>query len=168
MNALAGTKFDVVMGYKGPADLLLAMERGEAAGVCALDSATLNSIRPDWLRDGKVNILVQAGLEPSPDIKAPSIFDFISGDDKAVAELIVSQQEFSRPFVAPPGTPPEQLRLLRAAFTAAMKDPELIAEAETMRIGVAAKSGEDLAALIAKLYAAPAALVTRAKTILRP
>ena len=53
MNALAGTKFQVVMGYKGPAELLLAMERGEAAGVCALDSATLASIRPDWIETGK-------------------------------------------------------------------------------------------------------------------
>ena len=125
MNALAGTKFDIVLGYKGPADLLLAMERGEAAGICALNSATVNSIRPDWLENGSINILAQAGLEPNPHIKGPSIFEFISAENRPVAELIVSQQEFSRPFMAPPGTPPEQLETLRTAFMAAMKDPEL-------------------------------------------
>ena len=61
MNALANTKFEVVLGYKGPADLLLAMERGEVAGVCALDSATVASSRPDWMEDGTINLLVQAG-----------------------------------------------------------------------------------------------------------
>jgi hypothetical protein len=168
MNALADTKFEVVMGYKGPADLLLAMERGEAAGVCALDSATVNSIRPDWLEKDKVNLLVQAGLKPSPDIKAPSIFDYIKGDNRTVAEMIVSQQEFSRPFMAPPGTPPEQMKILRTAFMQAMKDPELVADAEKMRIGVNAKSGEEITQIVQKLYATPAPLVERAKKILRP
>ena len=168
MNALAGTKFDVVMGYKGPADLLLAMERGEAAGICALDSATLNSIRPEWLDGGQINLLVQAGLEPSSDIKAPPLWDFITGDNRAVAEFIVSQQEFSRPFMAPPGTPPERVKQLRDAFSATMKDPELKAEAAKMRLGVDAKSGEEVSSIIAKLYSAPKSLVARAKEILRP
>lgn len=168
MNALADTKFDIVMGYKGPADLLLAMERGEAAGVCALDSATVNSIRPDWLANDKINILAQAGLQPSPDIKAPTIFDFIKGENRAVAEMIVSQQEFSRPFMAPPGTPAAQVQILRAAFMQTMKDPELVAEAEKMRIGVAAKSGEEITEIVRKLYATPAPLVERARKILRP
>jgi len=168
MNALAGTKFQVVMGYKGPADLLLAMERGEAAGVCALDSATLASIRPDWIETGKVNLLAQAGLKVDPSIKAPPIWDYIKGDNRAVAELIVGQQEFGRPFVAPPGTPKAQVKTLRTAFMATMKDPQLVAEAGKMRIGVNAKSGEEIAAIIHKMYQSPPELIARVKKTLRP
>lgn len=168
MNALADTKFEVVLGYKGPADLLLAMERGEAAGVCALDSATVASIRPDWLEDGTINLLVQAGLQPTPDIKAPSLWNYISGANRPVAELIVSQQEFGRPFMAPPGIPAEPLKLLREAFNSALKDPELIAEARKMKLGLTPKSGEEVAAIVRKLYAATPDLVERARRILRP
>jgi tripartite-type tricarboxylate transporter receptor subunit TctC len=168
MNALAGTKFEVVLGYKGPAELLLAMERGEAAGVCALDSATVASIRPEWLEEGRMNLLVQAGLQPNPEIKAPSMWEFIKGEERAVAELIVSQQEFGRPFMAPPGTPPEALKLLRDAFNAALKDPELLAEAGKMKLGVSPKTGEEVAATVNKLYGAAPALVERARQILRP
>jgi tripartite-type tricarboxylate transporter receptor subunit TctC len=168
MNALAGTKFEIVMGYKGPADLLLALERGEAAGVCALDSATLSAIRPDWVETGKVKLLVQHGLQPNESIKAPPLWRFISDGDRAVAELIVSQQEFSRPYLAPPGTPPAQVKLLREAFMATMKDPELVAEADKMRIGVAAKSGEEIEAVLRKMYATSPELVQRARQILRP
>lgn len=168
MNALADTKFEVVLGYKGPADLLLAMERGEVAGVCALDSATVASIRPDWLEDGKINLLVQAGLQPVSEIKAPSMWNFITGENRRVAELIVSQQEFGRPFMAPSGIPPEALKLLREAFNAALKDPELIAEAAKMKLGLSPKTGDEVAAIVSKLYAATPDLVERARRILRP
>lgn len=168
MNALAGTKFEVVMGYKGPADLILATERGEAQGVCALDSGTIATIRPDWLASDEINLLVQAGLKASPGIKAPSMWDFIKGDDRAVAELIVSQQEFSRPFLAPPNIPATQVQTLRSAFSNAMKDKELTAEAKKMRIGVNAKSGDEITELVNKLYASPPEMIARAKKILRP
>jgi len=168
MNALAGTKFDVVMGYKGPADLLLAMERGEAQGVCALDAGTVNAIRPDWLKNREINVLAQAGLKPSPDIDAPSIFEFIKGDNRAVAEMIVSQQEFSRPFVAPAGIPAAQLKTLRTAFMQTMRDPQLVGEAKKMGIGVNAKSGEEIADIVKQLYASPPELIDRVRAILRP
>ncbi|MDB5594976.1 MAG: efflux transporter protein [Hyphomicrobiales bacterium] len=168
MNDLAGTKFEVIAGYKGPGDVLLAMERGEAAGVCALDSATVASLRPDWIATGKVNVLVQAGLEVNPNFKAPPLWDFIKGDNRAVAELIVSQQVFGRPFLAPPGTAAEPLRILRAAFMAAMKDPALLEEAKRLKLDVNPKSGEEIAALVKEMYSASPAVMKRLKKALRP
>ena len=168
MNALTKTKFEVVMGYKGPADLILATERGEAQGVCALDSGTVATIKPDWLTGGVFNILAQAGLQPSPDVPAPSMWEFIDGADRTVAELIVSQQDFSRPFIAPPDTPRPQADILRTSFSQTMKDAELVAEANKMRIGVNARSGDDIAQIVDKLYSSPPHIVARAKQILRP
>jgi len=96
------------------------------------------------------------------------MWNFITGKNRRVAELIVSQQEFGRPFMAPPGIPPEPLKLLRDAFNAAMKDPELIAEATKMKLGLSPKTGEEVAAIVKKLYAATPDLVERARQILRP
>ena len=168
MNALAGTKFEVVSGYKGPGDVFLALERGEATTVCSLDSATVNSLRPDWISSGKVTVLMQAGLEPSPRFKAPSVWNYIKPEDKPVVELIVGQQFFGRPFLAPPGTPPQAMQILRKAFMQAVQDPALIAEAEKMKLDIHPKSGEQVAALINKMYSAPPDIIERMKKALRP
>ena len=171
MNALAGTKFEVVTGYKGPGDIFLAMERGEAAGICSVDSGTLMTLRPDWLATGKINVLVQAALEPNPTFSKyglPPLWDFIQGENRAVAELIVSQQVFGRPFLAPPGTSQEAMAILRKAFMDAMKDEALLAEAAKMKLDINPRSGEEIAALVKKVYASPADLIEKMKKALRP
>lgn len=171
LNALGGAKFEVVTGYKGPGDMLLAMERGEAEGVCGLDVSTVRTLRPDWFGASKVNFLVQAGLEPKPDLTQlgiPSIWDFITGENRKVAELIVSQQVFGRPFLAPPGVPEPQLKMLRAAFMAAWTDPELVAEAKKMKLEVNPLGGDEVAALVTRLYATPKDLLARMTKAIRP
>jgi hypothetical protein len=109
----AGAQYDVVTGYSGTAEIALAMERGEIDGACGWDWASFKSQRPDWLRDGKVNVLLQVGLEPNPELTrmgVPSVFKYIkSEDDRKVVELVISQQVFQRSYIAPPGLAPEQL-----------------------------------------------------------
>ncbi|HEY8579191.1 MAG TPA: tripartite tricarboxylate transporter substrate-binding protein [Beijerinckiaceae bacterium] len=171
MNALAGTKFEVVTGYQGPGAILLAMERGEAAGVCALDSATIASMRPTWIAEKKINLLVQAGLEENAELAkagAPPLWAFLKGQERAVAELIVSQQVFGRPFLAPPGVPAEPMRILRTAFMATMADPALLEEARKMKLDINPKDGEAVAKVVRALYAAPPDLVEKMRHALRP
>lgn len=172
INAVAGTKFSVVTGYPGPGAMFLAVERGEADGVCGIDISTYQALRPGWLEgEKKGNPLVQLGLEVNPRATAlgfPSIWNFIKPEDKPLVELIVSQQVFQRPFLAPPGTPPAQLKVLRAAFTAAMKDTELLEEAKKSKIELNAKSGEDVEALVKKIYSAPKELIDRMAKVIRP
>ena len=121
----AGAQYDVVSGYSGTAEIALAMERGEIDGVCGWDWSSFKSQRPDWLRDNKVNVLLQVGLEPNPELVrmgVPSVFKYVKSDeDRKVVELIISQQVFQRSYIAPPGLPAEQLSTLRAAFDATMQ-----------------------------------------------
>ena len=172
LNALTGTQFSVVTGYPGPADLFLAAERGEADGLCGIDVSTYTALRPGWLAgDKKANPLLQVGLEPNPKVTAmgfPSVWEFVKPEDKALVELIVSQQVFQRPFLAPPGTPPAQLKVLRTAFMEALKDPELQAEAAKSKLELKPKSGEDVEALVKKMYAAPKELIARMARVIRP
>jgi tripartite-type tricarboxylate transporter receptor subunit TctC len=167
-----GAMLDLVAGYKGTADIFLAMERGEVDGMCGLDWASLKSQRPNWVRDKTVNILVQVGLEPEPelnDLGVPPIWKFIAGDDdKKAVELVIGQQVFGRPYLAPPGVAAEPLAILRAAFTATMADKDFLADAERTRIDVVPTAGEKVQQLVEQLYAAPKATVERAKDLVKP
>src|ERR1700686_3336033 len=91
-NHTSGTRFDVVAGYKGTAAITLAMERGEVDGVCGWDWSSAKSQKSDWLRDHKLNILVQVGLEPNAELSqmgVPELWKFIANeDDRKIAELV--------------------------------------------------------------------------------
>jgi tripartite-type tricarboxylate transporter receptor subunit TctC len=172
LKKAAGAMFDLVAGYKGTADIFLAMERGEVDGMCGLDWASLKSQRPDWVRDRTVNLLAQINLEPEPELTklgVPQIWRFIkSADDKTAVELIISQQVFGRPYIAPPGTPAEPVTVLRAAFAATLADKDFLADAERTRIDVAPSSGERVQRLVEGLYAMPKTTIERAKELIKP
>ena len=68
-NRLLGTKFKVVHGYPGAAEVDLAVENGEVQGEAGKDWTTLTSTRPQWIKDKKINILVQMGMKPHADLK---------------------------------------------------------------------------------------------------
>jgi tripartite-type tricarboxylate transporter receptor subunit TctC len=171
-NHTSGTKFDVVAGYKGTADITLAMERGEVDGTCGWDWSSVKSQKPDWLRDHKLNLLVQVGLEPNPELTnmgVPDIWKYVEGEDnRKIVELVVSQQVFQRSYIAPPGTPIEQVNTLRSAFDATVVDPQFLADAETTRIAIQPLSGAKVQEIVAKLYATPKTIVERAKQVIKP
>lgn len=164
-------KFRIIAGYKGTPDVLLAMERGEVEGICGLDWSSLRAQKGDYIRDGKLNILVQTGLEPNDELTkmgVPQIWNFFDNEeDRAVAELVIAQQLFGRPYIAPPGVPEANVAILRAGFIAALNDPALIADAERSQIDLAPAGGERVQEGVRKIYAAPAHIVERARDAIR-
>lgn len=172
VNNLAGGKFSIVTGYKGTVDILLAMERGEVEGLCGFDWPSLKAQKSDWLRDKKVNILVQFNLDPDPELTAlgvPQVWKYVaSEDDRQALELILSQQVFGRPYVAPPGIPVDRAKILRDAFMATMADKGFLADAEAAQLAIAPSSGEAVQKLVERLYAMSPAVVERAKKATLP
>jgi tripartite-type tricarboxylate transporter receptor subunit TctC len=171
-NHTAGTKFDIVTGYKGTVDITLAMERGEVDGMCGWDWSSVKSQKSDWISEKKANVLVQVSLEPLEELTergVPHIWKFVTkDDDRKVAELVVSQQVFQRSYIVPSQTPAEALGILRTAFDAAMKDAAFLADAEKMKISITPLSGGKVQDLIARLYATPKEFVERAKVVIKP
>jgi len=165
-NKLAGTKFKIVTGYQGSPQILLALERGEVEGFCAIGWTYLKLRKSDWLAQNKINILFQMG-DKHPDIpEVPSIVDYArTPDDRKVFELLFAPQKMGRPIFAPPDIPPERARALRAAFEQTLKDPRFLAEAEKLGLEIQYVGGEDIAKLIAQIYATPPDIVARAKAI---
>jgi tripartite-type tricarboxylate transporter receptor subunit TctC len=168
----SGAKYDVVSGYSGTAEIALAMERGELDGVCGWDWASFKSQRPDWIRDNKVNLLLQVGLEPNEELTrmgVPAVFKYVTNeDDRKAVELIISQQVFQRSYIAPPGLPAELLDTLRSAFDATMRDKDFLHDAETIRIDISPLPGAKVQELVQKIYAAPKDIVARARQAINP
>jgi tripartite-type tricarboxylate transporter receptor subunit TctC len=162
LNDILGMKFKLVGGYTSSATVFLAMERGEVEGICeSLDS--VNVRKPDWIASGTVSVLFQGGLKPNPTLKnVPFVVDLAkTPEDKQAIEFLYAGQGIGRPFIAPPGLPPERLKMLRDAFDATMTDPEFIAEANLRKLTIDPENGEQLEALIKKTYATPRPIIDR-------
>jgi tripartite-type tricarboxylate transporter receptor subunit TctC len=163
----SGARYDVVSGYGGTAEIALALERGEIDGACGWDWSSLKSQRPDWIRDNKVNLLLQVGLEPNPELarmNVPSVFKYVnSEEDRKAVELIISQQVFLRSYILPPELPARLLDMLRAAFDATMADRQFLEDAERTRIDIAPLPGAKVQELVRKLYETPKDVVMRAR-----
>ena len=165
MNDLIGTRFKIVVGYRGGAEINLAMERGEVKARSASE-LSLRSINAGWLREGKINFLAQAGARTKdPGLQSlPMIEDLArNAEDRAVIELIVAGSKMGRPFAAPPGIPTERLAALRKAFEDVMKDPEFLKDANAISTIVAPVSGAELQAIMDSLHRMPKGVAQRAK-----
>ena len=167
---ILGTKFKVVSGYSGTHEMTLAVERGEVDGICGLSWPSLLAQHPDWASNCKVRVLVQEAIKGHPDldkIGVPLALDFAKTPvDRAVLELVYTQEIFGRPYVLPPGVPADRVAALRQAFMDALHDKDLQAEAAKMRLDVKPVSGEDIQALVAKMYGAPKPVIERARRAL--
>jgi tripartite-type tricarboxylate transporter receptor subunit TctC len=167
----SGAKFEIVSGYKGMADILLAMERKEIDVVCGLDWSSAKAQRPALVRDKSLNVLVQMGVDKNAELDAwgvPEIMSFTQGaDNRAIVELIVAQQAFGRPFLMAPGNPEIAVKQMRAAFMAAMKSPALLADAEKIGLDITPATGERVQDVVQKMYQTPDRIVDLASKAIR-
>ena len=110
---------------------------------------------------------LQLGLTKDPELPDVPLFgDLVTSvKDRQALELMLAPAEIGRPYFAPPGLPADRVAALRAAFDAATRDPRLIEEAHRQHLDIAPVSGADMQALIERAYAAPAAIVNRAREL---
>jgi tripartite-type tricarboxylate transporter receptor subunit TctC len=165
LNALAGTKFRVIAGFRGVSDTELAVQRGEVEG----GTKSWPSMKVDnaqWLRDKQVQIILQYALERAPDLPDVPMIGEIGLDARATAalRLFATGNALGRSIFATPGIPLERVAALRAAFAAAMADPELIAFTRERNIDLGpALSGEALEKIVAETLAVSPETVAEVK-----
>jgi tripartite-type tricarboxylate transporter receptor subunit TctC len=132
INYYYGTKIKIVTGYRGQADIDIALMRKEVDGRASFYSSFLSS-RPQEMASGQFRVVVQISTEVPPALKnVPNLVDMApNARARQVFELFALQGSVtSRAFLAPPGIPAERLAALRAAFDRVIADPEF---AETMK-----------------------------------
>jgi tripartite-type tricarboxylate transporter receptor subunit TctC len=168
LNAMIGTKFKIVAGYPGGNDANMAMENGEIAGRGASSWANLKVSKPTWIRDKKVNILVQIGLRKATDLPdIPLLLDLAKNDsDRAALQLLSAPIQIGRPLFTSPGVPTDRVEILRKAFDDTMQDPDFLNEAKSMHVDVNPLSGVELQKVVTDIVATPKAAVDRLTSII--
>jgi tripartite-type tricarboxylate transporter receptor subunit TctC len=164
-----GLKLKIVNGYKSSNDVKLAMERGEVQGAFANGWSSIRNAEPEWIRDGKIRIIVQHGFKPLPEL--PDVPLFISlaqtDSDRQALVFMLARQEAAKPYFGPPDIPPERLAVLRRAFDATVHDPRFLALAAQARVTVEGPmTGAELAALVTKVSKTPPDVIAHIDSML--
>ena len=156
-NALIGTKFKVVTGYNSTSQIALAIERGEVQGIGDWSWSSFKAVRPHWLTEKKVTLLMQGALKKEPELgDLPSALDFIRNeDDRKVMQLHFTQKTAARPVILPPGVPKERVALLRKAFADLARDQEFQADVKKAKLEIDYVPGEEIEKVVALIAATP-------------
>jgi len=165
LQHLFGAGIKPVQGYAGAADKRLAVERREIDGDCA----GWTSLPPQWLRDGKINILLRLSstLVPGMDPRVPFGGDLVKNDrERKLYDFLVAPERLGRVYMTSEKVPADRVVVLRAAFDATTADPAFRAEATRLNLLVAPMTGDEVARRIADLYATPPDVIAEAKKIL--
>ena len=168
LKASTGLPIQLVSGYKGTAEIRLAVESGELQGACW----GWETIRTSWrsaLKSGDVIPILQMVEKPFPDLPGVPLAINLAktNEGRQLIEVGVhSASTLSRPFVLPPGTPKDQLEILRNAFQETLNDAEFLAEIEKAKLDIAPVTGEDLEKRVARLFELDSAFLTKMKDIL--
>jgi tripartite-type tricarboxylate transporter receptor subunit TctC len=168
-NAVLGTKFKVVSGYEGTAQIHKAMEAGEVQGVGATAYASLQAVSPQWLKNGDAKVIGLWNPTASPLVgkDVPRFIDLAKTDKARQAlMLMVSRVEYGRPFFLPPGVPPDRAKALKQAFMDTMKDPAFLVDAQKLHLEIDPISGEAVESLVRQAAATPPDVVAEVRAAL--
>jgi tripartite-type tricarboxylate transporter receptor subunit TctC len=168
IKAALGLPIQLVTGYKGTADIKLAVESGELAGTCF----NWGSIRATWRKQldaGEVTVVLQVAPRAHPDLPGvPLAIDLAKTDEgRRILEVAVhADSAIVRSVTLPPGTPKDRVQLLRKAFQATLHDPAFLAEAEKAKLEVEPLAGEELEKAVERLFQLEPPMVARLKGVL--
>jgi tripartite-type tricarboxylate transporter receptor subunit TctC len=168
LNTFVKTKFKIVHGYAGSADAMLAVESGEADGrITSGWAGPERSKATQWVEAGKARLLMQIGVQRSPDYPdLPNTMDYAQNDDdKRVLQYLLTGQAIGNPFIAAPGIPADRAAQLKKAFMSALTDPALVADAKGQLLVIGPVGGDELQHVVERAYATPPQLRKRAQDI---
>ena len=168
-----GLKFQMVVGYGGGGDMNLAIEKGEVQCRAGTVSAYVGrEPTRTWIKNGFVRALAQSGAKRYPKLPdVPTVYELMDtyktpDATKRLARVLLSSGDLGRPFIGPPGMPADRVKVLREAFTKAMSDPALLADAQKRKWDLDPLSGEELETTAKEIMVQPPAVIERMKKLL--
>jgi tripartite-type tricarboxylate transporter receptor subunit TctC len=164
MNSVFGTRFKIVLGYRGTGMMNLAVESGETQGAFTTWNNISNQ-HPDWLRDKKIRLILQIAGARHPDLQdVPLMADLAQNDaDRALIAFMSSPTQMGQAFAAPPGTPPRMVEALRRAFDATMKDPAFVEKMRSSKMEFNPATGEEMTQIVRRTLGASPDVIRRYK-----
>jgi tripartite-type tricarboxylate transporter receptor subunit TctC len=163
LNNTIGTKFKIISGYSG-VGINLAMERGEVAGRCGWSWSSLKSQHGEWLRDHKINILVQIASKKHPELQAVPLATELttSSEQRQILEFVFGEQALGQPYIMAESVPADRLAAMRKAFRDTAADKELRDELGKMGFDVALLDGEEMQRMVERMIRTPSSIIEQA------
>jgi tripartite-type tricarboxylate transporter receptor subunit TctC len=166
LKHLLGAKVRIVQGYRGSADIILAMRRGEVGAMCGIATSNVVMQLKNDVDNGNIKMFIQFGRKNESEFgNAENIYDLLlAPEDKQVAEIIFLPNELGKPIAAPPGVPADRTKALRDAFKQTIGDPAFLDEMRKLNLPISIATGEEIGKIFTTLYAMPKSLIERAQT----
>ncbi len=167
VNAVAGTKFKIVPGYRGGGPMNKAMLNGEVHGRGSFYNSYVTT-KPDWIRDKKLIHIVQVG-PTLPALKdTPNMRDIVTTDlQRRIVDFMEAPAYVGHGFFAPPGVPADRVAALRVSFWKAVTDPNFQAEAKKRNIVVDPLKAEKVQSVIDKAMATPPEVIAKFREMVK-
>ena len=158
-----GAKFGIVTGFEGQADIELAIQRGEVAAECGI---AYYSIQSKHLLDS-FNLIGQFGAAKIKGQESLVRFSQEISDpvNRKGAEFLETAREFHLPMMAPAGTPPETMKMLRDAYVEMSKDPEFLKGAALIGLDVDVTDGQAIDDLVKAQLSVPPDVLEAARKL---
>lgn len=170
-NLLGIPGLKVISGYKGSMSVKLAIQTGELGGACGTTLSTVRANFGDLWKAGDFKIILQAGVRPHPDpaLKGvPHVYTYAKSDDtRKIFDMIFGMQSLGRPFIGAAGIPQDRGSALQKAFMDTAQDKDFIAEAAKVSLELDPMPGEEVAALVRRIYGAPKNLADKARDAMK-
>lgn len=156
LNALAGTKFKVVTGYRGASETELAIERNEVEGRMSSWSQ-LKMTKAGPLAAGELVPVIQTGIRRNPELpNIPLVSETASTDQgRRILEFIDSESAIGWSVLAPPGVPADRVEVLRRAFSQMVGDPTFVADVKSKGLDLIPSTGQEIDAIVKRTLSIP-------------
>jgi tripartite-type tricarboxylate transporter receptor subunit TctC len=170
LKEATGLPMQLVSGYKGTADIRLAVDSGEVAGLCGLSWASARVTWRKQLETGDVAVVLQSAPKAHSDLPKVSLSISLAKSEEGrnlIQAGIHDTSTITYLYSLPPGTPKERVQLLRKAFQDTMKDPEFLADTKKANMDVDPVTGEELERVIGGFFTLDPAIINKLKGILK-
>jgi len=164
VNAILGTKFKMILGYRGMNGVNAAIDKGEVNCRAAVFASIENS-RPQWIKNDMIVNLAAIDTERHPDYpNVPTLIELAKdkdADSQAVLRIMSSNGVFGRAWVAPPRVPQARVDALRVAFWKAFNDKDAHAEMDKRKMRYNPVRWEVQQKTLAEITATPQRVIDR-------
>ena len=171
VKEVLNTNLKVVSGYKGTAEVRLALDSGEVDGFFnTWTSSKVTSM--DKVKSGEWVILAQLTETPMKDLIIPNVPTIQKIARSEEQRLLLkygtsTPNDFGKVYIVPPGTAPDRAAALESAFAKVFKDRELMADADKGRLEIDPLIGNTITKLVTEFLGMPSDLKNKLQTVLK-
>lgn len=170
LREAVGFPSQIVSGYKGTAEIRLAIDANEVSGICGLAWASIKVTWRKQLESGEVKVVLQNTPASHPELPdVPTAVSLAKTDmGKKLLQLgLHDVGAITYIYSFPPATPKDRVLILRRAFQETMKDAEFIAEAKKGNFELTPVAGEELERVVNGFFKADPVVVNKLRELLK-